>query len=76
MPAAPVIALSSQMSRVEYVSPEGLRLDGRRPNEPRKMDAKMGVLPAVDGSAIFELGNTRVLATANGPREVRPWTCE
>lgn len=40
------------------------------------MDAKMGVLPAVDGSAIFELGNTRVLATANGPREVRPWTCE
>lgn len=58
------------MSRVEYVSPEGLRLDGRRPNEARTMNARMGILSNVDGSAIFELGNTRVLATVNGPREV------
>ncbi|PJF18345.1 hypothetical protein PSACC_01834 [Paramicrosporidium saccamoebae] len=31
----------------------------------------MGVLPQVDGSALFELGNTRVLATVHGPREPR-----
>lgn len=35
------------------------------------MTAKMGILPQVDGSAMFELGNTRVLATVHGPREPR-----
>lgn len=31
----------------------------------------MNVLPHVDGSALFELGNTRILCTVHGPREPR-----
>lgn len=33
------------------------------------MTSSLGVLPHTDGSAIFELGNTKVLATVHGPRE-------
>ena len=60
-------------SRLEYVSPEGLRLDGRRPQELRGLTAKLGILPQMDGSALFELGNTRVLATVTGPHEVQDY---
>jgi len=59
------------MSRREFLSPEGLRLDGRRPGELRGVTASIGVLPSIDGSAIFELGGTKVLATVQGPREAR-----
>lgn len=57
--------------RQELVSPEGLRLDGRRVNELRSIGAAMGVVSGRqgEGSASFESGNTRVLATVFGPRE-------
>lgn len=45
---------------MEYVSPEGLRLDGRRDKELRKLNATIGVLQSADGSATFEMGNTKV----------------
>lgn len=35
------------------------------------MTASLGILPHTDGSAIFELGNTKVLATVHGPREAK-----
>jgi exosome complex component RRP41 len=35
------------------------------------LSASLGVLSHTDGSAIFELGNTKVLATVHGPREAR-----
>ena len=54
---------------MEYVSLEGLRLDGRRPKETRQMRCQMSVLPNADGSAMFEMGNTKVLAAVHGPRE-------
>jgi exosome complex component RRP41 len=58
------------MGRQELISPEGLRQDGRRPNEIRSFSGDMGILGGdVDGSAIFELGNTRVMASVVGPRE-------
>ena len=58
------------MSRQEYVSPEGLRLDGRRPGEVRRVRCSLGVLARADGSAMYEQGNTRVIAAVYGPREV------
>jgi exosome complex component RRP41 len=58
------------MSKFEFVSPEGLRMDGRRPGELRRIDAKMGVVSKADGSALFRQGNTQVLATIYGPKEV------
>lgn len=35
------------------------------------MNSSLGVLPHTDGSAVFELGNTKVLATIHGPREAK-----
>jgi len=58
------------MSKLEYLSPEGLRLDGRRPGEMRKVRCKMGVLTRPDGSAFFQQGNTQVIASVFGPHEV------
>jgi len=58
-------------AKVEYVTPEGLRLDGRRPHELRRMQSRMGVLCESDGSAYVEMGNTKVLVAVYGPREVR-----
>ncbi|RYR68298.1 hypothetical protein Ahy_A03g014788 isoform C [Arachis hypogaea] len=55
---------------MEYVSPEGLRLDGRRPMEMRQIRAEIGAVSRADGSAIFEMGNTKVVAAVYGPREV------
>lgn len=48
---------------MEFVSPAGLRVDGRRPAEVRRLSAQLGVLSSADGSAIFEMGNTKVLQT-------------
>ncbi|WMV11533.1 hypothetical protein MTR67_004918 [Solanum verrucosum] len=56
---------------MEYVNPEGLRLDGRRPMEMRQLRAEIGVVSRADGSASFEMGNTKVIAAVYGPREVQ-----
>ncbi|XP_057854225.1 exosome complex component RRP41 homolog isoform X3 [Cryptomeria japonica] len=56
---------------MEYISPEGLRVDGRRPLEMRQLHAQVGVVDKADGSAIFEMGNTKVIAVVYGPREVQ-----
>lgn len=78
----------------ELISPEGLRLDGRRVGELRKIDctvrehmrsfstllyaytcvcvcvlSQLGVFKQVDGSAMYEQGNTKIVATVVGPRE-------
>lgn len=49
----------------------GFRIDGRRPNELRKIQCEVGVFAQADGSAIFSQGNTKVVATVYGPHEVR-----
>eukprot|EP00118_Oscarella_pearsei_P017336 m.171268 g.171268 ORF g.171268 m.171268 type:complete len:244 (+) comp39053_c0_seq11:69-800(+) len=55
---------------MEYLSPEGLRLDGRRPHEIRKITCEMGTVKQADGSALVQQGNTKALATVYGPHEV------
>ena len=60
----------SYMPPVDYLSPEGLRVDGRRPNEARLLRCRMGAQAAsVDGSCYFEQGNTKVLVSVCGPKE-------
>ncbi|KAL6618804.1 hypothetical protein ACP70R_033943 [Stipagrostis hirtigluma subsp. patula] len=57
---------------MEYVNPlTGFRVDGRRPNEMRQLKGEVGVVARADGSALFEMGNTRVIAAVYGPREVQ-----
>lgn len=46
-----------------------LRLDGRRWNELRRLQAQMSTQAAADGSSYFEQGNTKVMCTVAGPQE-------
>ena len=62
------MAAASGARAREFLSPEGLRLDGRRAGEIRRLNCVLGTLHA-DGSAYVELGNTKVLARVSGPRE-------
>ncbi len=48
------------------------RLDGRKIDELRPMDAKAGVIPNAVGSAYFKIGNTFAYAAVYGPREIFP----
>ncbi|HAM39479.1 MAG: polyribonucleotide nucleotidyltransferase [Elusimicrobia bacterium RIFOXYC2_FULL_34_12] len=41
----------------------GVRSDGRKPDEIRNIDCKIGVLPRTHGSAVFTRGQTQALAT-------------
>lgn len=54
---------------LEYISLDGLRVDGRLHTEVRKIRCSLGTLSRADGSAYYEQGNTRVLAAVYGPRE-------
>ncbi|KAF8852325.1 ribosomal protein S5 domain 2-like protein, partial [Acephala macrosclerotiorum] len=46
-----------------------LRLDGRRWNELRRLNAQMRTQAAADGSSYLEMGNTKVICTVTGPAE-------
>ncbi|OTB01312.1 hypothetical protein M426DRAFT_323581 [Hypoxylon sp. CI-4A] len=46
-----------------------LRIDGRRWNELRQLRAQIRTQAAADGSAYFELGNTKVMCVVSGPSE-------
>jgi len=48
------------------------RVDGRKLDELRPMEAKIGVIPNADGSAYFKMGNTVAYAAVYGPRELFP----
>ncbi|MBT3451384.1 exosome complex exonuclease Rrp41 [archaeon] len=48
------------------------RLDGRKINETRPMEAKAGVIPNADGSAFFKIGSTAAYAAVYGPKEMVP----
>ncbi len=48
------------------------RLDKRKFDETRKIEAKVGVIPNADGSALFKIGNTWAYAAVYGPRNLHP----
>jgi exosome complex component RRP41 len=45
---------------MEFINPEGLRIDGRRPKELRRLKCELGTLANANGSASFEIGHTKV----------------
>ncbi|KAJ3306329.1 Exosome complex component RRP41 [Kappamyces sp. JEL0829] len=58
------------MSRVELISEEGLRIDGRRSTELRNFYGKTSSLfPLADGSCYLEIGNTKCICAVYGPKE-------
>ena len=48
------------------------RVDGRKFDELRPMEAKAGVIPNADGSALVKIGKTTAYAAVYGPRELFP----
>ncbi len=48
------------------------RVDGRKLDQLRPMEAKAGVIPNADGSAFFKIGKTIAYAAVYGPRELYP----
>ena len=50
----------------------GIRSDGRKVNETRKVTIKAGVLKNANGSAYIEFGDNKILVGVYGPRDVHP----
>ncbi len=50
----------------------GIRCDGRKVNETRKVTIKAGVLKNANGSAYIEFGDNKILVGVYGPRDVHP----
>jgi len=50
----------------------GIRCDGRKIDEPRKIVIKAGGLKNADGSAYIEFGDNKILVGVFGPRDVHP----
>jgi len=50
----------------------GKRLDGRKPDELRKIKIEVGVLHRAEGSCYLEWGDNKILAAVYGPREAVP----
>ena len=61
-----------QVQKPRLILENGLRTDGRKPDELRPIRIELGVLKNADGSAIFEMGNTKVIAAVYGPKEMHP----
>jgi len=48
------------------------RPDGRKIDEIRPIQAKIGVVPSADGSAMFRFGETIAIAAVYGPKKMHP----
>ncbi len=50
----------------------GKRMDGRKPDELRKIEMEIGVIPNANGSARVSFGKTTAIAAVYGPRPLFP----
>ncbi len=60
--------MQSRVNKMPYKK----RFDGRDFEQTRPMEAKVGIVPNADGSAMFKIGQTVAFATVYGPRELHP----
>jgi len=67
-----VINLGGRKSDMVLLDENGIRCDGRKVNETRKVTIKAGVLKNANGSAYIEFGGNKILAGVFGPRDVHP----
>lgn len=59
-------------SNVKLIDENGIRIDGRRPDQMRPISMSVGVLKNAQGSALVSFGKTTALAAVYGPREALP----
>lgn len=64
--------LGGKVSDLVLLDENGIRCDGRKVDEPRRVMIKAGVLKNADGSAYIEFGENKILAGVFGPRDVHP----
>ena len=57
---------------IQWFDEEGKRIDGREKDEMRETTMEADVLSEADGSAMVEVGNTRVIASVFGPQDLHP----
>lgn len=58
--------------KIEYVSKEGKRIDGRKIDELREIKITPSVLKRAEGSCYLEWGQNKILVGVFGPREALP----
>jgi len=61
-----------QKAPERLIDDNGLRLDGRRPEDLRPTELQVGVLENADGSAYIEQGKNKIIVGVYGPREIHP----
>jgi len=64
--------MGGREANVVLLDENGIRSDGRKVNETRKVTIKAGVLKNAGGSAYIEFGGNKILAGVFGPRDVHP----
>ena len=64
--------MGGREANVVLLDKNGIRSDGRKVNETRKVTIKAGVLKNASGSAYIEFGGNKILAGVFGPRDVHP----
>jgi exosome complex component RRP41 len=67
-----MILKMSQKTQTKLINENGIRLDGRKPDELRSIKLEVGILSNADGSAYIEQGRNKILAAVYGPKEVHP----
>ena len=64
--------MGGRESDLVLLDENGIRCDGRRVDEPRRIMIKAGGLKNADGSAYIEFGDNKIIAGVFGPRDVHP----
>ena len=59
-------------SDIKLIDDNGLRIDGRLPNQLRPIKMEVGILKRADGSAFVEWGGNKIIAAVYGPHEAYP----
>ncbi len=59
-------------SDIQLIDDNGLRIDGRLPNQLRPIKMEVGVVERANGSAYVEWGGNKIMAAVYGPREAYP----
>ena len=62
--------MGGRKTDVVLLDKKGIRSDGSKVNETRKVTIKAGVLKNANGSAYIEFGGNKILAGVFGPRAV------
>lgn len=63
------LVLVFQMGKYDFLTPENLRMDGRKPHEVRPLVFQSGgIVSGADGSASVSMGLTKAIAFVYGPR--------